>query len=237
MKWQAIWETPKRHLKVHCFVLGKILKKLFYIDKLSRSEQEGPISDFQAEAQHNDSHYGCNKARKVKKEKGEEMLAQVLSPHVRHHVCDLSRPVPLLRGCHHGGPRCHWESVQRRPPPPHGGHGHQPWPPRTTCTDGYHHLCCKMPSRTTLIITKAALLTTSIKYFFFLVFPEKAMYEIVAERGNEGPGHSKDWNLRAVNPHPPPVLLHQLGEITLSLSLFQLSCFLGQVCSHYLYHR
>lgn len=130
-KRQEIWETPKWHSKVRCFfffVLGEIFKKLFYIDKLSRSEQQRHISDFEAATQHNDSCYGHSKGRRVKKNKGEKkcLLGSCLHMFGIAFADTSAAWLPLHRR----------ESVQQRPPRPHCSHRH--WPPALATQDNPH---------------------------------------------------------------------------------------------------
>lgn len=178
--------------KWHSESLESFFKKLFYIDKLSRRDS----SDFQAETKHNDSRYGPKKGSQVKKERSKETLAWILLPHICQCVCDLSKLLPLLLSCHHGGPQCHREAGQVWPKPPATSPGHtvEPSPMVNSIS------AAKTPgtlSKATPIVTKATPPHCTNKVISPPFLPWESR---VWSYGREGSGHTRDRNLRESNP-------------------------------------
>jgi len=196
MKWQEIWETPKWHSKVHIFVLGEIFTKLFYVVTLSRSKQKRLTSDFQVETQHNNSHYGCNKGRQVKKEKGKKGEKRCLLSSCLHK-CQHHDPSKLLCGCHHGGLQHHGETAQQRPPCP-------PPRPRILAPAAQDNLHCWLPPP--LLQNTEQSQCNNNKSHSPCYINKILLFSLLLWEGHvwncdrEGPGHTEGWNLKDVNP-------------------------------------
>lgn len=166
-------------LRGNFFVLGEIFLKLFHIDKQSRRD----ISDFQAETKHNDSHYGPNKGRQVKKERRKESLLGsclhiFVSVSVTRASCYLCCTATTGVACSIMGKlcRCSW-----RPPATNPGHTVQPSPMVNSISAAK---MLRTPSKATPTVTKATLPLAPISNFL----PEKVMYGTVAERAQATPG-------------------------------------------------